>query len=114
MSERPGIADAVIAEMRSSADAKPGSLPMKENETMTLEQYLKAEFARSGAIDFAIRANVQGEHVTFYIHPHGKDGDTRDYEVDGNSLSPDRRVAASVRTVQDARATVTPIQVWIC
>lgn len=59
---------------------------------MTLEEYLRAEWQRSGAIDFRIRATVSGAGLSFYIHPIGKDGDTRDFVVDGNTLSPDPRI----------------------
>jgi hypothetical protein len=62
---------------------------------MTLEQYLRQEFARSGVIDFRLRATVGPAGVSFYLHPLGKDGDTRDYVVDGNVLAPDPRVTRS-------------------
>jgi len=59
---------------------------------MTFEDYLRAEMDE-GKIDFAIRAerHAQGRFDTrlkFYIHAQGKNGDTKDYEVTGNSLTP--------------------------
>ena len=58
----------------------------------TLEQYLRQEFARSGAIDFSIRAELRGDAVAFYIHPDSRDGDTRSYLVRENLLSRDPQV----------------------
>lgn len=54
----------------------------------TFEQYLHAEI-EEGKIDFRIRAqkNANG-HVEFYIHPLDKNGDTRDYEVAGDTVYP--------------------------
>lgn len=64
----------------------------------TLEKYFKKEFERSGVIDFVIRIQPTGRTMTgsgspdsrlsFYIHPSGKDGDTMDYWVEGNKLTP--------------------------
>lgn len=52
----------------------------------SLEQYLR-ENVQKGAIDHIIRASVDSDGlVTFYIHPHGVDGDTLDFSVDGNQL----------------------------
>jgi len=53
----------------------------------TLEEYFRHAWESSHAIDFRIRAEATGEHVTFYIHPLGKDGVTADFDVDGNTLS---------------------------
>lgn len=58
----------------------------------SLEDYLRDDYQR-GVIDHAIRASVDDEGVvTFYIHPHGKDGDTMDFEVHRNRLMPNPRV----------------------
>lgn len=55
----------------------------------TLEQYLR-DAINAGSIDHALRCEVRPNgDVKFYIHPHGKDGDTIDYVVEGNSLRPD-------------------------
>ena len=52
----------------------------------TLEQYLR-ENVQKGAIDHMIRASVDSDGwVTFYIHPHGVDGDTLDFSVSGDQL----------------------------
>lgn len=52
----------------------------------TLDTYLTENFER-GVIDHALRANVDDEGaLTFYIHPMGVDGDTLDFQVNGNSL----------------------------
>jgi hypothetical protein len=60
---------------------------------MTFEEYLRQELARSGAIDFRFRATVNADgSVSFYVHPLGKDGDTRDFIVSGNTLTTDPRV----------------------
>ncbi|MEE9540519.1 MAG: hypothetical protein V3V85_03375 [Candidatus Thorarchaeota archaeon] len=54
--------------------------------TKSLGTYLK-ESIEAGAIDHVLRASVDATgKLTFYIHPHGKDGDTQDYEVDENRL----------------------------
>ncbi len=53
---------------------------------MTLEEYLRDTFERGGTIDHAVRAHVDGERVTFYIHPHDADGNTMDFVVSGNTL----------------------------
>ncbi len=52
----------------------------------TLEQYIK-DNNENGIIDFSIRAG-SSEHgsTMFYIHPTGIDGDTLDFEVQGNTL----------------------------
>lgn len=58
----------------------------------TLDTYLTENFER-GVIDHALRANVDDEGVlTFYIHPHGVDGDTLDFQVSDNVLRPDPRI----------------------
>lgn len=55
---------------------------------MTLEDYIKLEFAE-GKIDHTIRAQVnQNGSVAFYIHPSGKPGRTVDFVVRGNELIP--------------------------
>ncbi len=59
---------------------------------MTLEEYLRRELAR-GAIDFRIRASADDGTVRFYIHPQGRDGDTRDWVVNGNAVSRDPRIS---------------------
>lgn len=59
----------------------------------TLEQYLK-ENAENGIIDHSIRSDGK----TFYIHPDGKDGDTLDFEVDGNNLKPNSAITSEVST----------------
>lgn len=53
----------------------------------TLEQYLKDDHDR-GVVDHSIRAHEHEGKVTFYIHPSGKDGDTLDFQVQGNVLIP--------------------------
>jgi len=53
-----------------------------------LSEYFR-ENAKNGIIDFSLRAFVQQNGIiTFYIHPDGKDGETLDYEVNGNDLVP--------------------------
>ena len=52
----------------------------------TLEQYLR-ENSNKGVIDHAIRAQINDNGwVSFYIHPHGVDGDTLDFGVNENQL----------------------------
>ena len=52
----------------------------------TLEQYLR-ENSNKGVIDHAIRAQINDNGwVSFYIHPHGVDGDTLDFDVNENQL----------------------------
>lgn len=51
----------------------------KPRETITLDKYLRKEMAE-GKIDFAFRAaETEDGHIYFYVHPQGKDGDTRDF-----------------------------------
>ncbi len=53
----------------------------------TLEQYLRDNIIAQ-TIDFRIRASIDVLGlVSFYIHPDGKDGDTLDFYVSGDSLS---------------------------
>lgn len=52
----------------------------------TLEQYLR-ENSNKGVIDHIIRAQVNDNGwVSFYIRPHGADGDTLDFDVNENQL----------------------------
>lgn len=55
---------------------------------MTLEDYLRAEYA-DGKIDFSMRiATCHGPVVTVYIHPAGKSGNTTPtLLVSGNEVS---------------------------
>lgn len=53
-----------------------------------LEAYLRAA-ADSGAIDHSIRVTVEADNsVHFYVHPVGRDGETLDFTVHGNTLFP--------------------------
>lgn len=55
---------------------------------MTLEEYLK-RCHDDGATDHALRATVDDRGaVTFYIHADGRDSDTLDFAVEGNTLVP--------------------------
>lgn len=59
----------------------------------TLEQYLRNAIEVAGIIDFSIRASIAADgRVTFYIHPDSRDGDTADFEVEGNTLAHNRDV----------------------
>lgn len=52
----------------------------------TLEKYLKDNLSNN-TIDFALRARqLQSGAVVVYIHPDGKDGETMDFAVEGNTL----------------------------
>lgn len=52
----------------------------------TLETYL-TDAERAGVIDHSLRMQRGKDgDVRFYIHPHGVDGDTMDFEVQGNAL----------------------------
>ena len=54
----------------------------------TFEQYL-TDAASNGVIDFRIRTLENGDGgLDFYIHPVNQDGDTGDFEVLGNSVTP--------------------------
>ena len=60
---------------------------------MTLEDYLKHEMSE-GKIDFELRAiEAEEGRISFYIHPTGADGRTRDYVVDGNELREDEKIS---------------------
>jgi hypothetical protein len=53
---------------------------------MTLERYLRKAIIE-GKIDHAIRASISAKgNVVFYLHPQGKDGDTLDFRVEGNTV----------------------------
>ena len=52
----------------------------------TLEQYIHENMDRD-VIDFSVRARSFGSgRVGFYIHPDGRDGETLDFMVQGNTL----------------------------
>lgn len=57
---------------------------------MTLEEYFRKNSDKTP--DHIVRCSVIGDDVTFYIHPHGHDGDTEDFLVKGNNLSPDPKI----------------------
>lgn len=52
----------------------------------TLEQYFQENYDKN-IIDHAVRCQMYGGKVCFYIHAHGKDSDTIDFAVSGNELS---------------------------
>lgn len=53
----------------------------------TLEQYFHENMDRD-TIDFLVRARSFGSgRVGFYIHPDGRDGETLDFMVQGNTLA---------------------------
>lgn len=62
---------------------------------LTLEEYFRKQFAtqRTGepyqVIDHALRCEFAEGVVRFYIHPANVSGDTVDFEVRGNVLTPD-------------------------
>jgi hypothetical protein len=57
---------------------------MKKN----LETYLRKN-CEQNIIDHALRAEVAADGtVSFYVHPQGADGETLDYSVAGNTLTP--------------------------
>lgn len=53
----------------------------------TLEQYF-AENIEKHIIDHKLRTTATSDGLTFYIHPDGYDGDTLDFLVKGNNLTP--------------------------
>lgn len=56
--------------------------------TKTLEQYL-IDAAAAGQIDHTLRATTDlSGNVIFYIHPQNASGETADYLVVGNGVSP--------------------------
>lgn len=57
---------------------------MLPKETITLEAYLNHELCE-GKTEFRITAepSEHGNGVKIYIHPLGKDGESRDFLVDG-------------------------------
>jgi len=53
----------------------------------TFQEYLERG-AQAGAIDFALRImRTPDGKLDFYIHPHGKDGETADFTVSGAFVS---------------------------
>ncbi|CAO3428679.1 hypothetical protein [Azospirillum argentinense] len=72
----------------------------------TLEQFFR-DAASASIIDFALRATVvDGERVTFYVHPHGKDGETLDFTVTGNVLTPPGEFPPMTGPKPDASVTI--------
>jgi hypothetical protein len=60
---------------------------------MTFEEYLIANsHPNKKTSDHVLRMRMTDAGVTFYIHPQGVNGDTADYLVKGNMLSPDPNV----------------------
>jgi hypothetical protein len=58
---------------------------------MTFEDYLRAEHARTGAVEFRVAASFpvaadDKDPIIFFIYPRDDDGDTRWFRVEGNSL----------------------------
>ena len=51
----------------------------------SLEEYL-AENWEDGTTEFRLVATLDGYHTTIMIHPMDKDGETVDFDVDGNQL----------------------------
>ena len=49
----------------------------------TLEDYFK-----TNGIDHIIRCFIHNDKVSFYIHPANIDGETLDFFVSGNTLTP--------------------------
>lgn len=49
---------------------------------MTFEEFLR----NSGTIDFRVRATPGDAHVSCYIHPQGRDGETFDFWVYGDNI----------------------------
>lgn len=59
----------------------------------SLENYLRNGIEYGGVIDYALRAQIEPDgRVTFYIRPDGHDGDTADFEVQGNTLTRNRDI----------------------
>ena len=59
----------------------------------TLEDYLR-EAMQENHIDFHVRSTITGDgRVTFYIHPSDGDGETADFEVEGNELEHNRDIS---------------------
>lgn len=72
----------------------------------TLEQFFR-DAAAVGVIDFSLRATVvDAERVTFYLHPHGKDGETLDFTVTGNVLTPPGHFPPMAGPKPDASVTI--------
>lgn len=64
-------------------------------KSFTLQEYPEGADA-AGNIDHSIRARVDASGVvSFYIHPSGADGETMDFTVKGNVLTPVIESAAS-------------------
>lgn len=53
-----------------------------------LQQYFQENWDRN-VIDHALRAQpTEDGRIHFYVHPDGHDGDTLDFIVEGNQLTP--------------------------
>lgn len=71
-------------------------LPPACADENTFEQYLRRAI-RSNApechVDMALRAQVALDgRVVFCVHPSGRDGETADFEVCNDTLSPNRDI----------------------
>ena len=63
---------------------------LKENN---LERYFRNGLTYMNIIDYSLRVSMDENGViAFYIHADGKDSDTMDFEVHGDSLVPNPKV----------------------
>ncbi len=58
---------------------------MAKKEHISFEEYLRREFEQ-GKYEFRLVVSRPGEHVKLYIHPLGKDGESRDFEVNETTI----------------------------
>jgi len=59
----------------------------------TLEDYFRNGIDKN-IIDFAVRAERTDEdRIVFYIHPLNQDGETADFEINGNELEHNRDIS---------------------
>ena len=77
-----------VADAEEPAPVEEPQQPAVETipATETLESYFREELADKNTVvlDFALRAQRTPDgDITFYIHPQGKDGKTRDFLVMG-------------------------------
>lgn len=57
----------------------------------TLTEYFEEAYQK-GIIDHSLRVSIDEGGYYFYIHPQNHDGETLDFQADGNELKPNPKV----------------------
>lgn len=59
---------------------------MGKKKHVSFEEYFRSQ-VESGIFEYRVVVGRIGEHVKLYIHPLGKDGDSRDFEVNESTVT---------------------------